>query len=242
MKKFKNLLIVMISVFMIGCNNAKIDNTNTDQKDISETSEKSQTSNTVEKSTKDENKKNASDNKDIFDGSKGSEEDSNEIKDTVKSKDSTEISNENRDTVKSKISAENSIDSSNQKNAPSDSGLKEKVIDYIINGQGDKPDVDKIKWSEQFLNKVDIDALYKQYIANGGTPDDLKDFSLYITLNAPILSDWEKMFEADLYKTYGQEVVRLEHLEDVLYQAYIIYEGKEIPYVVVSSRTGYFHG
>lgn len=63
-----------------------------------------------------------------------------------------------------------------------------------------------------------------------------------ITSNAPIPSDWKNMFETDLYKAYGQKVVRLEHLEDVLYQAYIIYDGKETPYVVVSSRTGYFHG
>ena len=178
MKKIKNLLIVMLSIFMIGCNNTKIDNTNTDQKDISE---KSQISNNVEKSTKDENKKN-------------------------------------------------------------DNGLKEKVIDYILNGQGDKPDATKMLWNEEFLNKVDIDPLYKQYIENGGTPDDLKDFSLYITLNAPIPSDWEKMFEDNLYKTYGEKVVRLEHLEDVLYQAYINHDGTETPYVVVSSRTGYFHG
>ena len=242
MKKFKILLIVMLSIIIIGCNNAKIDNTNTDKKDVSKTSEKSQTSNNVEKSIKDENKKNSNDSKDSVDGSKGSGEDSTENKEIAKSKDPTEISNENKDSVKSKGQAENSVDSSNQKNSPSDDSLKEKVIDYIINGQGDKPDADKIKWSEQFLNKVDIDTLYKQYIANGGTPDDLKDFSLYITLNAPIPSDWEKIFEADLYKTYGQEVVRLEHLEDVLYQAYIESNGEEIPYVVVSSRTGYFHG
>lgn len=233
MKKSKLLLIVILSIFIIGCNNAKIDNTNTDSKDVSETSDSVEI-------TKDANKNNNS-RKDIV-GSKDSTDNSTESKEIAKSKDPTEISNENKDSVKSKDQAENSVDSSNQKDSYSDNELKEKVIDYILNGQGDKPDADKIKWSEQFLNKVDIDALFKQYITNGGTPDDLKSFSLYITLNAPIPSDWEKMFEADLYKTYGQEVVRLEHLEDVLYQAYIIYEGKEIPYVVVSSRTGYFHG
>lgn len=230
MKKFKVLLIVMLSIIIIGCNNSKFDNTNTDKKDVSKTSEKSQTSNNIEKSIKDENKKNDNDSKGSVDESKGSGKDSTENKDSAKSKGQADSS------------IDSSIDSSNQKDSYSDNELKEKVIDYIINGQGDKPDADKIKWSEQFLNKVDIDSLYKQYIANDGTPDDLKNFSLYITLNAPIPSDWGKMFEADLYKTYGQKVVRLEHLEDALYQAYIIYEGKEIPYVVVSSRTGYFHG
>lgn len=63
-----------------------------------------------------------------------------------------------------------------------------------------------------------------------------------MTLNAPISSNWEKLFEKDLYDIYGEKVVRLEHLEDDLYQAYIKKDGAEIPYVVVSSRTGYFHG
>lgn len=121
MKKFKVLLIVMLSIIIIGCNNSKFDNTNTDQKDLSKTSEKSQASNNVEKIIKDENKKNDTDSKDSVDGSKGQ--------------------------------ADSSIDISNQKDSYSDNELKEKVIDYIINGQGDKPDADKIKWSEQFLNK-----------------------------------------------------------------------------------------
>ncbi|MGL5381520.1 MAG: hypothetical protein ACRDBA_16520 [Clostridium sp.] len=46
----------------------------------------------------------------------------------------------------------------------------------------------------------------------------------------------------DLYDTYRQKIVRLEHLEDVSYEAYINIDGKEVPYVVVSARTGYFHG
>lgn len=120
--------------------------------------------------------------------------------------------------------------------------ISEKVKSYIINGQQNKPEAQKIKWSKTFLNKVDIESLYKQYISGGGNTDNLENIVEYITLNAPIPSDWEKLFEKDLYEVYGEEVIRLEHLEGDLYQAYIKKEGKEIPYVVVSSRTGYFHG
>lgn len=127
-------------------------------------------------------------------------------------------------------------------NTTNENSLKEKVIDYIINGQGDKPEAEKIKWSEAFLNKVDIDVLYNQYIVNGGITDDLEDFSKYITLNAPIPTDWEKLFENDFSNRFGEKVVKLDHIEGDLYQAYINHDGIEIPYVVVSSRTGYFHG
>lgn len=70
----------------------------------------------------------------------------------------------------------------------------------------------------------------------------MENFSKYITLNAPILTDWEKLFENDFYTRFGEKVVRLDHIEGDLYQAYINRDGIEIPYVVVSSRTGYFHG
>lgn len=120
--------------------------------------------------------------------------------------------------------------------------ISDKVKSYIMNGQENKPEAQKIKWSNTFLNKVDIESLYKQYISSGGNTDNLENIVEYVTLNAPIPSDWEKLFEKDLYEAYGEEVIRLEHLEGDLYQAYIKKDGKEIPYVVVSSRTGYFHG
>lgn len=63
-----------------------------------------------------------------------------------------------------------------------------------------------------------------------------------MTLNAPISNEWKDLFEKDLYDTYGEKVVRLEPLKDDLYQAYVVKDGSEVPYVVVSSKTGYFHG
>ena len=124
----------------------------------------------------------------------------------------------------------------------SEDNITEKIKNYIINGQEYKPEAQKIKWSKTFLNRVDIESLYKQYIDNGGQADDLESFANYMTLNTPIPSDWKDLFEKDLYDKYGEKVVKLEHLNDDLYQAYIVKDGSEIPYVVVSSRTGYFHG
>lgn len=221
------ILIGLTSFNLIGCmnndnntnskseqeENVSIENSKTDQKDVSETS------NIVE-----------------------NEKDKNVVTQKDSTNTNTNKNNNSKDIAKAKDTPENSIDISKQKNSISDDSLKEKVIDYIINGQENKSEAEKMKWSETFLNKVDIDILYKQYIANGGTTDDLEKFAEYITLNAPIPTDWKKLFEKDLYNTYGVKVVRLEHLEGVLYQAYIKNDGKEVPYVVVSSRTGYFHG
>lgn len=155
--------------------------------------------------------------------------------------------NANKDAKDSTITNSNKSEkdtdiNTNPQDTTNENSLKEKVIDYIINGQENKPEAEKIKWSETFLNKIDIDVLYKEYTANGGTIDDLENFSKYITLNAPILTDWEQLFENDFYTRFGEKVVRLDHIEGDLYQAYINRDGIEIPYVVVSSRTGYFHG
>jgi hypothetical protein len=91
-------------------------------------------------------------------------------------------------------------------------------------------------------NGVDIESIYKKYLAEGGCSDNLEGFAEYITQNVCIQNDWQEMFKKDLYDTYGQEAVKIEPLEGDLYQAYIMYNGSEVPYVVVSSRTGYFHG
>ena len=125
----------------------------------------------------------------------------------------------------------------------SEQNITEKVKEYIRNGQGNKLET-HLKWSLAFLNRVDIESLYKQYIANGGYgrhAEDLELFTGYMYLNAPIPSDWEDLFKKDLYDEYGVKVVRLKHLNGDFYQAYIVHNGSEIPYATVSSRTGYFH-
>lgn len=120
--------------------------------------------------------------------------------------------------------------------------ISEEVKNYIINGQVNKPEAQKLKWSETFLNEVDIESLYNQYLASGGDGENIEEFASYMTLNAPILSNWEDLFKKDLYDAYSEELVKLEQIEGDLYQAYIEKDGKEVAYVVVSSRTGYFHG
>lgn len=123
-----------------------------------------------------------------------------------------------------------------------DKNISEKVKNYILNGQGDKSNAESLLWSKTFLDRVDVDSLYKKYLAGGGKADDIEKVAKYVTLNAPIQNDWQDMFKKDLYSMYGQTVVRLEPLGNNMYQAYVKINGSEVPYVTVSARTGYFHG
>ncbi|MCI6691931.1 MAG: hypothetical protein MR510_05540 [Clostridium sp.] len=163
--------------------------------------------------------------------------------DSSKKEVTNEVSNSNleendnsKDT--NEISQNNTSDNSNSLNE----NISEKVKDYIINGQENKSEAKKLKWSKRFLNEVNIEDLYSKYIKDGGNEEDIEELATYVTLNAPILSNWEELFKKDLYDTYNEEVVKLEHLEGDLYQAYVNKNGSEVPFVVVSSRTGYFHG
>ncbi len=163
--------------------------------------------------------------------------------DSSKKEVTNEVSNSNleendnsKDT--NEISQSNTSDNSNSLNE----NISEKVKDYIINGQENKSEAKKLKWSKRFLNEVNIEDLYSKYIKDGGNEEDIEELATYVTLNAPILSNWEELFKKDLYDTYNEEVVKLEHLEGDLYQAYVNKNGSEVPFVVVSSRTGYFHG
>ncbi|MBS5883955.1 hypothetical protein [Clostridium sp.] len=157
------------------------------------------------------------------------------------------INKNSSDTYQEKDNEKNLDNSSEVETSTSDEmivneDISEKVKYYIINGQSNKSEAEKIKWSKTFLNEVDIKSLYDQYISTGGNADDLEKFASYMTLNAPIINNWEELFKKDLYDIYGEKVVRLEHLENDMYEAYIKKDGAEVPYVVVSARTGYFHG
>lgn len=137
----------------------------------------------------------------------------------------------------------NAVSNNTTKNAiSSDSNIAEKTKDYILNGQQNLSNAQKLNWSESFLNRVDMNSLYQQYLGKGGQTGDIESFASYITLNAPIQSNWQELFGKDLYAQYGEKFTKLEPLGDNLYQAYITKNGSEIPFVVVSSRTGYFHG
>lgn len=132
--------------------------------------------------------------------------------------------------------------SKEDKKTSSKRDITQETIEYILNGQADKAEAEKIKWSEAFLAKVNIETVYKDYLSAGGNSEDIQSFAMYLTLNAPVSDDWESMFATDLMNIYNEKVIRIEHLEEDLYQAYIQKDGAEIPYVVVNRRTGYFHG
>ncbi|URZ09291.1 hypothetical protein [Clostridium felsineum] len=123
-----------------------------------------------------------------------------------------------------------------------DNNIEKQVKDFILNGQQNLPEAKKIKWSKTFLDKVNINELYSKYIASGGNEKDVKSFAEYITSNAPIQSNWQDLFNEDLSSIYGERAVKLVQLDGDFYQAYVNKDGKEIRFVVVSARTGYFHG
>jgi hypothetical protein len=142
---------------------------------------------------------------------------------------------------------ETTIDNGQQKEGsnPEDNAsndIAQKTKDYILNGQTDKSEAEKIKWSKTFLDQVNIEDIYQEYLLTGGAEDDIQSFALYLSLNAPIPDNWEELVAIDLLNSYDVEISKLEYLEDDLYQVYVKIEGSEVPYVVVNSRTGYFHG
>ena len=120
--------------------------------------------------------------------------------------------------------------------------ITQAVQQYILHGQNDTPEAGKIKWSKAFLDQVDLPAMYQAFLSSGGATGDVHLFALYITENAPIPENWQALITTDLYALYGATAVRFESLGDDLYQVYIVVDGVEIPYVVASARTGYFHG
>jgi hypothetical protein len=156
----------------------------------------------------------------------------------------TEDSNTNKSTTENNNKSSQKVTQNTTVASQEIQDITKKVKDYINGDQGNKPEYQKMHWSNTFLNKVDFGTLYRNYLNNGGKKGDVESFAGYVTLNAPIQSDWQEMFKKDLYDAYGEKVVRIEKVqgESEVYQAYIIKDGKEVPYVGVYARTGYFHG
>lgn len=117
----------------------------------------------------------------------------------------------------------------------------ERVKDYISKDQIHSLEERQVKWSRMFLNRLDMEGLYKKYLSDGGEAENVESFIKYMTANAPIPKDWEKLVTKDIYNTYEQNVTEIEHFKDDLYRTYITKNGYKVPYVVVSARTGYFH-
>lgn len=139
----------------------------------------------------------------------------------------------------------NNVDSSNSQDVSNEDKSDERVAEvknYIINGQNNLSEAEKIQWSESFLNSTDIKSLYNDYIKSVSNNYDVKSFAEYITKNAPILSNWQDLFKKDVKNAYGQDIVKIESLGGDMYEAYINNEGNVVPYVGVNARTGYYHG
>ncbi len=66
--------------------------------------------------------------------------------------------------------------------------------------------------------------------------------------SAPIGEDtaaddsWKDEFEKSLLDNYGVKPDHYEELDNGVYQVYVEIDGKVVPYVVVNSATGYYHG
>ena len=120
--------------------------------------------------------------------------------------------------------------------------MSQKVKDFILNGQNDLPEADKLHWTEAFLNLVDMESQYNAYLTSGGKADDVEGFAKYITDNAPVPENWKELFEAEFAKSYGEKIVKYEAISDNYYQVYVSIDGSDVPYVAVDARTGWYHG
>lgn len=161
--------------------------------------------------------------------------------------DVTNTSSINNSPVVNNTGAVTTNERSSQPSTTNYADIAAKVKNYILNGQGNKSSAERLNWSEAFLNEVDIKSLYNRYIASGGEENNIVSFAQYITFNSPVTSNWKDLFEKNYYASYKNlqytvKISRYEYLGDDLYQVYVVNNGKETPDVVVSSRTGNYHG
>jgi len=112
--------------------------------------------------------------------------------------------------------------------------------DYLLNGQMEKPEVERLNWNEGFLNKLDLTALHQQFVDGGANPEDVENFAIWLTHNAPIQETWEQEFRLQAFSQYQVEITRVEPIGGDDFQAYTTQNGVETPFAIVSSRTGYF--
>lgn len=125
----------------------------------------------------------------------------------------------------------------------SDLEMPAKIKDYILNGQDDLPNADKLLWLPEFLNNlsdIEIMNLYLDYMGEGNDTNDVIGFAKYVTENAPTKPGWEKIIEDKIEELFEEKVSHFEHIERQYYNVYI--EGRDTPFVTLNNATGYFHG
>jgi len=114
------------------------------------------------------------------------------------------------------------------------------AVDFLLHGQDDKTEMERLNWNEGFLNKLDLSALHQQFVDGGGNPEDVENFAIFLTHNAPILDTWQQEFRLQAFTDFQVEITRLEPVGGDDYKAYTVDNGNEVPFAVVSARTGYF--
>ena len=99
-------------------------------------------------------------------------------------------------------------------------------------------------WSPEFLDRIDLRKLYHGYSEHGMPALDLEAFSKFVNENAPIVAGWEDLIIAHVQKETGHTITRFEAVEgsDAHYRAFAVIDGKEVFYITVNARTGYYHG
>ena len=115
----------------------------------------------------------------------------------VSNEDNTEKISENVEgtvTIEQPVKEEETLPDDNE---IADENMSQKVKDYILLGQVERPAAEQLKWNARFLEEVDIDSLYNEYVANGGNAVDVEAVAKYVTENAPIPSNWQEMFKKE---------------------------------------------
>lgn len=91
------------------------------------------------------------------------------------------------------------------------------------------------------LESVDIAPSADTDVLSSENTTEDKDTSM--NKDSAIEDDsWKIKFEKSLLDNYGVKPVHYEELETGVYQVYVEIDGKVVPYVVVNSATGDYHG
>ena len=114
------------------------------------------------------------------------------------------------------------------------------TIDYLLYGQDEKPESERLNWNEGFLHNLDLTALHQQFVDGGADPEDMENFALFLTHNAPILENWEQEFRLQAFTRYQVQISRIESIGGDDFQTYRLENGDEVPFAIVSARTGHY--
>ena len=119
--------------------------------------------------------------------------------------------------------------------------LANETIEYLLNGQANVRESERLNWNPTFLRLVNLAPLHQEFVASGGSSENMEAFATFVTENAPIQENWQELFKADFLETTGIQITNLTALDNDRYRAYIEENGIEVPEVIVSARTGFYN-